>query len=168
MKSLSHVQLFVTPWTVAHQAPSSMEFSRQEYWPFHLSLISVSRNGRWWNSDRFSSIVTLERLLISHYSVHLHCCSVAKSCPTLPPHELQDARLPCPSLSPVVCSNWCPLSQWCHLTILSSVATFSSCCQSFQHQRLSEWVNSSHQVSKVLELQFQYQSFQWRVDFLLV
>ena len=32
MKSLSHVQLFVTPWTVAHQALQSMEFSRQEYW----------------------------------------------------------------------------------------------------------------------------------------
>ena len=31
-KSLSHVQLFVTPWTVAHQAPLSMGFSRQEYW----------------------------------------------------------------------------------------------------------------------------------------
>ena len=31
-KSLSHVQLFATPWTVAHQAPLSMEFSRQEYW----------------------------------------------------------------------------------------------------------------------------------------
>ena len=32
MKLLSHVQLFATPWTVAHQAPPSMEFSRQEYW----------------------------------------------------------------------------------------------------------------------------------------
>ena len=32
MKSLSHVQLFATPWTVDHQAPLSMEFSRQEYW----------------------------------------------------------------------------------------------------------------------------------------
>ena len=31
-KSLSHVRLFVTPWTVAHQASLSMEFSRQEYW----------------------------------------------------------------------------------------------------------------------------------------
>ena len=30
--SLSHVQLFATPWTAAHQAPLSMEFSRQEYW----------------------------------------------------------------------------------------------------------------------------------------
>ena len=32
MKSLSCVQLYVTPWTVAHQAPPSMGFSRQEYW----------------------------------------------------------------------------------------------------------------------------------------
>ena len=32
VKSLSSVQLFVTPWTVAHQAPPSMEFSRQDYW----------------------------------------------------------------------------------------------------------------------------------------
>ena len=32
VKSLSHVQLFATPWTVAHQASPSMEFSRQEYW----------------------------------------------------------------------------------------------------------------------------------------
>ena len=32
MKSLSRVQLFVTPWTVAYQAPLSMEFSREEYW----------------------------------------------------------------------------------------------------------------------------------------
>ena len=32
MKSLSHVPLFVTPWTVAYQAPPSMGFPRQEYW----------------------------------------------------------------------------------------------------------------------------------------
>ena len=32
VKLLSRVQLFVTPWTVAHQSPPSMEFSRQEYW----------------------------------------------------------------------------------------------------------------------------------------
>ena len=32
VKSLSHIQLFVTPWTLACQAPSSMEFSRQGYW----------------------------------------------------------------------------------------------------------------------------------------
>ena len=46
------------------------------------------------------------------------------------PHELQHARPPCPSLSSGVCSNSCPLSQWCHSTISSSVAPFS-CPQSF-------------------------------------
>ena len=47
------------------------------------------------------------------------------------PHELQHARLSCPSLSPGVCSNSCPLNRWCHPTILSSVTPFSSCPQSF-------------------------------------
>ena len=46
-------------------------------------------------------------------------------------HGLQQARLPCPSLSPGVCSNSRPLSRWCHPTISSSVAPFSSCPQSF-------------------------------------
>ena len=46
-------------------------------------------------------------------------------------HELQHARLLCPSLSLGVCSNSCPLSQWCHPTISSSVTHFSSCPQSF-------------------------------------
>ena len=50
---------------------------------------------------------------------------------SLQPHELQHTRLPCPSLSPWVCSNSCPLSQWCHPTISSSVVHFSSCLQSF-------------------------------------
>ena len=49
---------------------------------------------------------------------------------SLQPHELQHARLPCPSLSPYVCSNSCPLSQWCHPTISSSVIPFFSCPQS--------------------------------------
>ena len=46
-------------------------------------------------------------------------------------HELQHARLPCPTLSPWVCSNSCPLSQWCHPAISSSVIPFSSCSPAF-------------------------------------
>ena len=45
------------------------------------------------------------------------------------PHELQHARLPCPSPSPRVCSDSCPLNQWCHPIISSSVICFS-CLQS--------------------------------------
>ena len=60
------------------------------------------------------------------------CYSFAKLCLySLWSHELQHARLTCPSLSPRVCPNSCPLSWWCHSTISSSVAPFSSCPQSF-------------------------------------
>ena len=47
------------------------------------------------------------------------------------PHESQHARPPCPSPTPGVYPNSCPLSRWCHLTISSSVIPFSSCPQSF-------------------------------------
>ena len=50
---------------------------------------------------------------------------------SLPSHGLQHARLPCPSPTPRVYSNSCPLSWWCHLTISSSVVPFSSHLQSF-------------------------------------
>ena len=47
------------------------------------------------------------------------------------PHGLQHTRPPCPSPTPGVYSNSCPLSQWCHPTISSSVVPFSTCLQSF-------------------------------------
>ena len=50
---------------------------------------------------------------------------------SLQPYGLQHIRLPCPPLSPQVCSNSCPLSQWCYLTIQSSAASFSFCLQYF-------------------------------------
>ena len=53
------------------------------------------------------------------------------------PHGLQLARLPCPSLSPKVCSNSCSLSRRCYLTITFSAAPFSSCLQSFSHRVFS-------------------------------
>ena len=46
-------------------------------------------------------------------------------------HGLQHIRLPCPSLSPRVCSDSCPLSGWCYLTVSSSAIPFSFCLQSF-------------------------------------
>ena len=61
----------------------------------------------------------------------MSCSSATNLCPIIWPHGLQHARLPCPSLSPRVCSNSCPLSWWCHATISSSVVPVSSCLQSF-------------------------------------
>ena len=58
----------------------------------------------------------------------LFSCSVVSD--SLWPHGLQHARLSCPSLSPRAWSNSCPLSQWYHPTISSSIIPFSFCLQS--------------------------------------
>ena len=103
-------------------------------------------------------------------TIYCYCCPGTKSSLTLQPHGLQHARSPCPSLSLGVCPSSCPLRQWCHQTISSSVTHFSFCVQSFPASWpfLMSWL--FHQVAKVLELQLQlqHQSFQWvlRVYFL--
>ena len=72
---------------------------------------------------------------------------------TLQPHESQQARLPCPSLTPGVYSNSCPSSRWCHLVISSSVVPFSSWPQSlpasgsFPVSQLFTWGGQSIGVS---------------------
>ena len=69
------------------------------------------------------------------HSFHRHFSSVQFShsvvSNSLQPHGLQHTRLPCPSPTPGVYSNSCPLSQWCHPAISSSVVPFSSHLQSF-------------------------------------
>ena len=60
-------------------------------------------------------------------SVQFSCSVMSNS---LQPYGLQHTRPPCPSPTPRVYSNLCPLSQWCHPTISSSVVPFSSCPQS--------------------------------------
>ena len=70
------------------------------------------------------------------------------------PHGLQHAMPPCPSPTSGVYSNPCPLSQWCHPTISSSVIPFSSSCPqsfpasgSFQMSQLFTWGGQSTGVS---------------------
>ena len=65
---------------------------------------------------------------VLYSSVQFHCSVVSDS---LRPHGLQHSRPPCPSPTPEVYSSSCPLSQWCHPTISSSVIPFSSYLQSF-------------------------------------
>ena len=67
---------------------------------------------------------------------------------SLRPHGLQYTSPPCPSPTPRVYSDSCPLSRWCHPTISSSVVPFSSCLQSFPASGSFQWVSSSHQVAK--------------------
>ena len=93
LSHFSRVQLCANPWTAAHQAPLSMEFSRKEYWsglPLPSPYIYI-------NIYQFSS-VKFSRSVVSD---------------SLRPHELQHDRPPCPSPSPGVHSNSSPSSPWC-------------------------------------------------------
>ena len=84
---------------------------------------------------RFSRVLSGFRVTSVGWFCFVLFCFVFFSCSvvsdSLQPHGLQYARLLGPSLSPDAGSNSCPLSQWCHWTISSSVAPFSSCLQSF-------------------------------------
>ena len=104
------------------------------------------------------------QLPLAALSVQFSCSVMSNSSQ---PHGLQHARPPCPSPTPGVYSNSCPLSWWCHPTISSSVVPFSSHRQSFPASGYFP-VSSLHQVAKALEFQLQHQSFQWifRTDFL--
>ena len=79
--------------------------------------------------------------------------SVAVVSDSLRPHGLQHTRLPCPSPTPIVYSNSCPLSQCCHPTISSSVVPFFP-PSIFPSISLFKWVSSSHQVAKYWSISF--------------
>ena len=127
-KSLSHVQLFATLWTVACQTPMSMGFFRQEYWsglPF-----SSCRGSSWPRIEPASPVSPALQANSSPagpsgkpaYTVHCRGShSGAQSCSTLQPHGLQHSRPPCPPPFPGVCSNSCSLSWWYHPAISSPV-----------------------------------------------
>ena len=69
------------------------------------------------------------------------------------------AALPCPSPTPGVYSNSCPLRRWCHPNISSSVVSFSLSLQSFPASGSFKWISSSYQMAKVLEFQLQHQDW---------
>ena len=88
------------------------------------------------NRHRYAESDTTERLNWTELNIYIHitqcltwilvsflcgCCSVAQLCPILRPRELQLSRLPCSSLSPRVCSDSRPLTQWCYPTICHSL-----------------------------------------------
>ena len=83
---------------------------------------------------------------------------------SLQPHGLQHARLPSPSPTPRAYSNSCPLSQWCHPTISSSVIPFSSCPQSFPASGsflTSQFFTSGGQTIRVSALVFPMNIQDW-------
>ena len=87
------------------------------------TVMDLSKGTQKENRNRFLN------MLVLRFSVQFS--SVAQSYLTLQPHGLQHARPPCPSPTPRIYPNLCPLSRWCHPTISSSVIPFSSSLQSF-------------------------------------
>ena len=177
-----HVQLFSTLWTTASQVPLSMGFSRREYWsvlPCHppgnipdpgikpkfpacpalqansLPLVPPGKH-----------IEKSKQLLPYHihrnYSVNYQFSSVAQSCPTLCDpvnrstpglrvhHQLSELTPKLMFIESVMPSSYLILC--CPLLLLPPVP---------RSQGLFQWVNSSHEVPKVLEFQLQHQSFKW-------
>ena len=100
---------------------------------------------------------------------HLLLFSHQVTSDSLWPRGWQHTRPSWPSLSSRVCPSSCPLSQRCHPTISSSVASSPFAFNLSQHQWLLHRVGCLQQEAKILELQFQlqHQPFQWifRVDF---
>ena len=111
---LSRVRLFATPWTAGCQTSLSITNSWSPRKP--MSIVSVMPS---------KHLIFCRPLLLS--SVQFSCSVVSDS---LRPCESQHTRPPCPSPTPGVHSDSCPLSQWCHPAISSSVVPFSSCPQS--------------------------------------
>ena len=160
----------VTVWTIAHQVPPSMGFSRQEYWselpcpPLgdlpdsgieSMFLMSLGLAGGF-----FTTSTTWEDQFLWEVS-SVQFSSVAQLFLTLcDPTNSSTPGLAIHPPTPWVYPNPCPLSWWCHPTSHSLLSPSPSAVNLSQHQGLFKWVSSSHQVDKVLELQLQNQSFQ--------
>ena len=87
-----------------------------------------------------TDFLNIKSFYASISSVQFSCLVMSNS---LQPHGLEHVRLSCPSPPPRACSNSCPSSQWCYLTISSSVP-LSSAFNLSQHQGLFQWVCFSH------------------------
>ena len=90
----------------------------------------------------YCKMITISVAHIHNHSVQFSRTGMSNS---LWPHELQHTRPTCPSPTPRVHPNSCPLSQWCHRTISSSVIPFSSRLQSSGSFQMSQLFTSSGQ-----------------------
>ena len=126
--------MYMEPWNTSNSHTSNS----------HSSLEKKEKSWKYWGC------------LISVYIISQFSTSVMSD--FLWPHGLQHARPPCPSSTPGVYSNSCPLSQWCHPTISSSVIPFSSCLQYFP-------ASGSFQNESVLHIRWsKYWSFSFNIS----
>ena len=140
-------------------------FSRGHHWAYWYK-IQFKFSFMWIIKTVFADCIVFQLIICSLWvfispptvSVQFSRSVVSDS---LWPHEPQHARPPCPSPSPKVYSNPCPLSLWWHPTMSSFVVPFSSCLQPFPASgsfQMSQFFTSGGQV---LEFQLHHQSFQF-------
>ena len=145
VKSVNSMAKSTLLYSLCHQRRDAMKITDQKqcYRKYHdarkwVLWTEFLEEALWGRKDRstprmyllqwgqISAPSMMKEVQCSHFS-HFSRLVVTYS---LQPHRLQHARLPCSSPTPRACSNSCPLSQWCHLTISSSVIPFF-CLQSF-------------------------------------
>ena len=133
---------FVTLWTLAHEAPLSMGFPGKSTGVGCHSLLQAifltqRSNPRLlhWQKDSLALSHVGSPFIIYFRLISSVQFSLSVMFSSLQPHESQHSRPSCPSPTPGVYPNPCPLSQWCHPAISSSVVPFSSCPQSFPASR---------------------------------
>ena len=158
LSCIIRVQLFMTHWTIAHQAPLSMEFpGKNTGVGFHAFLQGSSLPGI---EPRSLTSPALAGRFFTTSSVQFS--SVTQLCPTLcNPMNCSMPGLPVHHQLPE--SNETHVHQVGDATQLSHPLSSPSppAPNLSQHQGLFKWVSSSHQVAKVLEFQLEHQSFQW-------
>ena len=104
--------------------------------------------------------------MCTHIHTHIcniHCCClVSKLCLTLcDPKDCRMPGFPVHHQLSRVCTNSCPLSQWCHPTCCLILPPSPFAFNLSHPQSLFQWVGSSHQLAKLLELPLQHQFFYW-------
>ena len=129
----------------------AISYSRGSSWPSDQTQVSwllhckeilyhLSHQRNWLWHVRSCSLLLFSRWVMSH---------------CLLPHILQHARLLCPSLSPRVCSDSCPLSWWCYLSTWFSAAPFSPSAFSVSYlQGLSHWLTLCIRCPKYWSISF--------------
>ena len=149
------------PWHSDTRKRELLEYSVPHLGPCGLTLLSSLRPEQeshpsntlgllWWIWEK---LVLFLWFLSARVGVQFSRSVVSDS---LRPHGLQHTRPPCPSPTPRAYSNSCPSSRWCHQPSHPLLSPFPPAFSLSQNHDLFQWVSSSHQVAKILELQLQH------------
>ena len=157
LSHFSHVQLFATLHCSTPGSPVSGIFqARIMEWvamPRSRIFLTQELNSHFMSPVLAGMFFTTNATLKPMYMFISAQFSYSVMSNALWSHGLQHGKLPCPSPTPGAYSDSCPSSQWCCPIISSSVVPFSSCPQSLPASGSFPWVNSSHEVPKILEFQ---------------